>query len=41
MSEDNHEKHDGDFGNLNLNPFKDMLDTVVNWTYVNTLDKKS
>ena len=30
MSEDNHEKHDGDFGNLNLNPFKDMLDTVVN-----------
>lgn len=30
MSEDNHENHDGDLGNLNLNPFKDMLDTVAN-----------
>jgi len=30
MSEDNHEKYDGDLGNLNLNPIKDMLDAVVN-----------
>lgn len=30
MSEDNHEKQEGDLGDLIQNPFKDMLESVVN-----------
>lgn len=30
MSEDNHENQEGDLGGLIQNPFKDMLESVVN-----------